>query len=98
MVGKGSFHVKDSAELLAAPCHPFWIAVEFKLARFFLQSGTSQQSIEGFLKSSLAPTGVNFGSAHTFRTLLDLMKTTLGPESWNCGEVRMAGRKVPFYY
>src|SRR5205807_2449079 len=43
----------DSAELLATPWHPFWNVIEFKLTYFFLQSGTSQQSIEGFLKGSL---------------------------------------------
>src|SRR5437660_6670435 len=65
---------------------------------FFLQSGTPQRSIDSFLKRSLAPTGVGFGSAHTFYMLLDSMKTTLGPESCSCGEVVMAGQKVPFYH
>src|SRR5205085_6619800 len=80
------------------PWHPFWNAIEFKLARFFLQSSISQQSIEGFLKGSLALEGVGFVSAHTFRTFLDSMKMTLGSESWSCGEVKMAGKKVSFYY
>ena len=95
---KGLKYAETSAELLAAPWHPFRNAIEFKLARFFLQSGTSQQSIDSFLKSSLAPAGVGFGSAYTICPLLDSMKTALGPESWNCGEVTMAGRRVPFYY
>ena len=89
---------EDGAELLATPWYPFRNATEFKLARFFLQSGTPQRSIDSFLKSSLAPAGVGFGSAHTFRMLLDSMKTTLGPESWSCGEVLMARQKVPFYH
>ena len=98
VVGHDSRYVDNSAELLATPWLPFQNATEFRLAQFFLQSGTSQQSIDSFLKGSLAPAEVDYRSAYTFRAVLDSMKTPLGLESWNCGEVTMAGRRVPFYY
>jgi hypothetical protein len=84
--------------LLRDPWTPFRNASEFKLARFFLQSGTSMGAIDSFLKADLAPAEVGYRSAHTFRRLLDTMETALGPESWHCGDVTMTGQIVPFYY
>ena len=96
-VRKGYDNAKESAQLLAAPWDPVHNATEFKIARFFLESGTSQQVIDIFFKGSLAPTEVSFGSAYTLRTLLDSMNTPLGPESWNRAEVVMARGKILFY-
>ena len=84
--------------LLGDPWTPFQNASEFKLARFFLQSGTSMGPIDSFLKAGMAPAEVGYRSAHTFRRLLDTMETALGPESWHCGDVTMTGQTVPFYY
>ena len=50
------------------------------------------------MKASLAPTTVQFTSALTLRTLLNNMDNSLGPESWNHGEVSLSRVKVSFYY
>jgi hypothetical protein len=85
-------------DLLRNPWYPFRNASEFKLARFFVEANIPWEQIDSFMKASLAPPDVYFSSAYTLRKLLDKMDNSLGPESWNQGDVIFSGTKVPFYF
>jgi hypothetical protein len=84
--------------LLQDPWYPFRNAIEFKLARFFVEANVSWENIENFLKASLAPPEVQFTSSFTLRTLLNSMNNSLGPETWKKAEVTLSGVNVPFFY
>ena len=85
-------------KLLQNPWSPFRNATEFKLARFFVDAKVSWESIESFMKASLAPPEVRFTSSFMLRTLLNSMDNSLGPETWKAAEVTLSGLQVPFFY
>lgn len=68
------------------PWWPFDTKNDFKLARWFIQSGTSRDQINQFFANKLGCES-SFTSSHTLMQKVDQMESGLGWSSWKSGEV-----------
>ncbi|KAH0608761.1 uncharacterized protein H6S33_001895 [Morchella sextelata] len=93
----GYNEVTDS--FLISPWSPLQSAEEFKLSRWFLQSGVSQEQIDDYFRSPSVPKG-SYTTGRGFTCCLDEMSSRNGlrTESWVHSGVEIGSQVVPYCY
>jgi hypothetical protein len=83
-----------SQNLLRSPWHLFRSAYEFRMARYFILSKTSQGNIDSFFLQAPVSSGECFyRTGRGFIPRLEEMNDLLGKASWHHSEVDIGGRK-----
>jgi len=66
---------------------PFATELDFRLARWFIESRTPKEHVQKFFQEGLGPPGCTIKSAYTLFKTVDQMEWGLGTSSWKTGTV-----------
>src|SRR5215216_1219100 len=66
---------------------PFTSHVDFKLARWFIESRTPKEQVDKFFKDGLQPPGCSIKSAYSLYETVDRMDWGIGVSTWKSGMV-----------
>jgi hypothetical protein len=93
------YYDECSQNLLRSPCHPFRLAYEFRMARYFIPSKASQGNIDSFFLHTPVSSGeCSYRTGRGFIKSLEEMNDLLGKVSWHHSEVDIGGEKISYYY
>jgi len=99
-IGNVSDQYEDVQSSSWDPWAPFSSPLDFKLARYFIESKTPKTQINKFFNSGLgpSPTG-SFASGHTLYEQISKLNTAILSDSWETAEIEfIPGEKSIFYF